>query len=205
MNRAAEVDQIVPGLFIWHAYDSAVKAELYSTGVLTAEACCVIDPIPIEPEALAAAVPKRQIRWVVVTNENHLRATVRFAKDSGAAILAHSDLSDVEEIVGYTAVDRSEKIAGEITVISIEGAVRGEIALHSPANGGMLIVGDSLINFDPYGFTLLPSKYCSDQKRMRDSLRQLLDFKFERILFAHGSPIVTRANERLDQLLSEQS
>jgi glyoxylase-like metal-dependent hydrolase (beta-lactamase superfamily II) len=33
------------------------------------------------------------------------------------------------------------------------------------------------------------------------SLRRLLDFDFNRIFFAHGNPIVTRARERLASLL----
>jgi len=47
-------------------------------------------------------------------------------------------------------------IGGELEVIEIEGAVAGEIALYYASNGGTLIVGDALINFEPYSFSLLP-------------------------------------------------
>jgi glyoxylase-like metal-dependent hydrolase (beta-lactamase superfamily II) len=36
---------------------------------------------------------------------------------------------------------------------------------------------------------------------MRESLRQLLDFQFERILFAHGEPLTTNAHARLTEIL----
>jgi len=36
---------------------------------------------------------------------------------------------------------------------------------------------------------------------MRRSLGRLLDFKIERILFAHGAPITAKAGARLRQLL----
>jgi hypothetical protein len=36
---------------------------------------------------------------------------------------------------------------------------------------------------------------------MRRSLRQLLTYRAERILFAHGTPILTGAHARLQQLL----
>jgi hypothetical protein len=36
---------------------------------------------------------------------------------------------------------------------------------------------------------------------MRESLRKLLDYNAERILFAHGMPILSRARGRLRQLL----
>ena len=36
---------------------------------------------------------------------------------------------------------------------------------------------------------------------MRRSLRQLLEFRFERLLFAHGTPIISGAHARLAELL----
>ena len=84
--------------------------------------------------------------------------------------------------------------------MTIDGAAPGEIALFW-AGAGTLIVGDALINFEPAGFALLPAKYCTNQRTMRRSLRKLLDCQAERIFFAHGSPITTRASERLRQLL----
>jgi len=62
-------------------------------------------------------------------------------------------------------------------------------------------MGDALINFQPYGFTFLPGKYCSNEKEMRRSLRKLLTCKTQRMLFAHGLPILSRASDRLRQLL----
>ena len=94
----------------------------------------------------------------------------------------------------------SEKIGLE--VVEIPGGPSGEIALHHGEAGGELIVGDSLIHFDPYGFTFLPDKYCTDARQMRRALRALLDLQFERILFAHGTPIISRGRERLGQLLA---
>jgi glyoxylase-like metal-dependent hydrolase (beta-lactamase superfamily II) len=87
-------------------------------------------------------------------------------------------------------------------VIGIEGAGEGETALHYDRDGGTFIIGDALINFEPYGFTFLPAKYCSNQKQMRRSLRKLLAYKAERMLFAHGTPILSGASERLQGLLN---
>lgn len=65
-----------------------------------------------------------------------------------------------------------------------------------------MIIGDALINFEPYGFTFLPDKYCSDARELRASLRKLQSLSFERMLFAHGTPILANARERLTQLLA---
>ena len=85
----------------------------------------------------------------------------------------------------------------------IEGAPAGEIAVFDDADGGTMIMGDALINFEPYGFALLPAKYCSNAKLMRRSLPKLLDYSFERMLFAHGTPILSGARRRLERLLEE--
>src|SRR6266487_3581376 len=93
------------------------------------------------------------------------------------------------------------KLKRKLEVIAIEGAVAGEIALYQPANGGTLITGDALINFEPYGFTFLPRKYCMNEKTMRRSVRKLLTYQTERMFFAHGTPILAGAGARLQQLL----
>ena len=72
-----------------------------------------------------------------------------------------------------------------------------------PGDGGTMIMGDALINFEPYDFTLLPAKYCSNAKLMRRSLPKLLDYSFDRMLFAHGTPIVSGAWQRLEELLRQ--
>ena len=85
--------------------------------------------------------------------------------------------------------------------MAIDGAATGETAFHFADDGGTMVIGDALINLEPYGFTLLPAKYCSDQRAMRRSLRRLLEWPFERLLFAHGTPILTAAREQLETLL----
>jgi len=97
------------------------------------------------------------------------------------------------------------RVCGEIEVIEISGAVAGEVALCNPMNGGTLVIGDSLINCEPYGFAFLPRRYCLDEKEIRRSLRRLLRFRAEQILFAHGTPILSGANRRLEQLFGSSS
>ena len=89
-----------------------------------------------------------------------------------------------------------------LTAVAIDGGPAGEMALHCEDNGGTMVLGDALINFEPHGFGLLPAKYCLDPNLMRRSLRKLLDYAFERMLFAHGTPILSGARTRVEQLLA---
>ena len=188
MIHEPELTQIGPGLFVWQRYDPAVKAELFSTALITS-GVWLIDPIPIQPAALEPVLAISKIAGVIVTNTNHERASGEFAERFGVFIYGGSQAPPNDEI----------------RLIKIEGAAPDEIAIHSARDGGTLVMGDALIHMSSEGFTFLPTKYCTNHKLMRKSLRQLLDLPFERILFAHGLPIVSQARTRLENLLNAGS
>ncbi len=201
VGPASDFDRIASNIAIWHGYDSAVKAELYSTCLGTSGGTYFIDPIPLVSEALAELVGSGRVAGIIVTNGNHHRASARFAADFSAALFGHGETSPSKLPVRFRRVADGDKIHEVLTVIGIEGAGDGEIVLHYAPDGGTFFIGDALINFEPYGFTFLPAKYCSNQKQMQRSLRKLLDYKAERMFFAHGLPILSAASERLRGLL----
>lgn len=185
MPEAAEIELVVGGVWIWRAYDPAVKAELFSTALATSGHVYLIDPIPLAPGAIAELNGFGRITGVIVTNENHQRAGGHFAEQFQVPI--------------YEGGFHRDGLNG----IAIDGAPAGEIAILCESDGGTMVIGDALINFEPYGFALLPAKYCSNQKTMRRSLVKLLDYSFDRMLFAHGTPILSDARQRLEQLLRD--
>jgi len=141
------------------------------------------------------------VAGIVLTNANHERAAAQFFNRFSLPIFGRPE--SLAALKGKATIEAVEgkKIGGELDVIPIEGAAPGEIALYHPGNGGTLIVGDALINFEPYGFALLPPKYCRNEKEMRRSLLQLLLRPTERLLFAHGTPILSGGTARLRRLL----
>lgn len=201
MQPVRDFDAITSDLAIWHAYDPTVKAELYSTRLITASGAYLIDPVYLQKEALEALTGSRPVAAIVVTNSNHHRAAASFAQQFAVPIFAYSGTFPKEHPSRIATLADGEEICDGLRVIGIQGAAPGEMVLHYADDDGTLIIGDALINFEPYGFTFLPAKYCSSQKQMLRSLRKLLDYKAERILFAHGTPILTRASERLQALL----
>ena len=201
VRAALDFDRISPYLSVWHGYDPALKAELYSTCLVTLDGAYLVDPNPLKSEALDELLNSGGVAGIIVTNSNHQRASAQFARQFSVPIFAHRATS-LDKMPGESKnVADGDEICDGLRVIGIEGAVAGEIILHYAPDGGTLIFGDALINFEPYGFTFLPAKYCSNQKEMRRSSRKLLDYKAERILFAHGTPILAGASERLRGLL----
>ena len=204
MSAAEEMDEVGPGLFIWHAYDPKAKAELFSTAIVSDLGTLIVDPIPVAEMALAELLQNAPLRGIIVTNSNHWRASTDLGRKFSAPIFAHPEFIPEAAKSPFQHVAHGANILN-IEVIAIEGAAPAEIVLHVPAHDGSLIVGDALINFDPYGFAVLPAKYCSNPKQMRRSLRQLLKHTSQRMLFAHGTPILATATVRLEQLLESSA
>jgi glyoxylase-like metal-dependent hydrolase (beta-lactamase superfamily II) len=201
MPIASEIEPVAPGIFLWRVFDPAVKADLFSTAITTTNGSYLIDPVALTPEAAAELHERGPIGGIIVTNENHARAAANFAETFKVPIHGHPASVTGTGLLKVEPVEDRRLFASELTAIEIDGGPIGEIAIHSSGDEGSMIVGDALINFDRYGFTFLPPKYCSNAKTMRRSLSKLLDYDFERILFAHGTPILTGARDRLEELL----
>lgn len=202
MRFASEIESVAPGIFLWRFYDPSVKAELFSTALETASGTFLIDPIPLAPDAASSLEHGTKIAGIAVTNENHERAAAQFAEKFKVPIHMDATLASTTKLPAVVSVHDGSFPAG-LTAVGIEGGPAGETAIHLAAGDGTMVIGDALINFEPYGFAFLPAKYCSNFKLMRRSLSRLLDYSFERMLFAHGLPILSRARERLELLLKE--
>jgi glyoxylase-like metal-dependent hydrolase (beta-lactamase superfamily II) len=205
VSPASDFDRIAPHLALWHGYDPAVKADLYSTCVLTPRGAYLIDPIPLQSETLDELVGSGRVSGIIVTNSNHHRASGQFAEQFSIPVFALCETLSDKMPRQFRKVADGDEICDGLFLNGIEGAVAGEIVLHYAPSGGTLIVGDALINFEPYGFTFLPAKYCSNEKEMRRSVRKLLRYKADRMLFAHGLPILTGASDRLQALLDNDA
>jgi len=203
MPIASDIARVAHGICLWHSYDPAVKADLFSTAITTGGATYLIDPIPLTEDLLEELHARSPIAGIVVTNENHERAAASFAANLHVPIHLDPALAGATKLPSAAVLKDRTPFGPGLIPLSIDGAPAGEVAIYSEANGGTLIVGDALINFEPYGFALLPAKYCSNPKTMRRSLGNLLDYAFERILFAHGTPILSGAHHRLEQLLQD--
>ncbi len=201
MSAGSEIVRLSAALSIWQVYDSKSKSDLFSTAIRSASGIYLVDPILLKNGPLAELANSGRIVGIILTNANHLRAAPEFCLRFSVPVFARAGSVANEAGLDLTEVRDGDRICDELEVVEIEGAAPGEIVIHHKSNGGTLIVGDTLINFEPYGFTFLPSKYCSDQGIMRRSLRKLLNHPADRMLFAHGTPILSGAAARLRTLL----
>jgi glyoxylase-like metal-dependent hydrolase (beta-lactamase superfamily II) len=202
-TSAQEISTVTNHLHLWQYYDATVKADLYSTAIRTEAGLFFVDPVPVRNLPLRDFVKDEAVVGVFVTNINHGRAAGVLAKNFSVPIFAHEAIQNAGNFQSIRCVSDREILADELRVIEIAGAPIGEMAIYHAADGGSFVVGDALINFEPYGFALLPPKYCEDAKKMRQSLRRLLEYEFDRMLFAHGTPLMHCARKKLEQLLQD--
>lgn len=202
MKCPEEVDQVAPGTFIWQAYDTKVRADLFSTALETPAGLWIVDPIPLPHDALEVLRSQVIPAGLFVTNENHARAVAEFARSLAVPIWAHESLRQNRDFLTARWVQDGEVFSSSLTAITIDGGPAGETALHCDIHGGAVVVGDALINFEPHGVAFLPDKYCVNPSLMRRSLKKLLNYNFQRILFAHGTPVLSDARARVERLLS---
>jgi hypothetical protein len=204
VRPAPELQLVSDHTALWHAFDPTVKTELFSTSIFSSSGIILVDPIPLDPLALNQLQSRSPVQAIIVTNQNHWRTAADFAAQLSVQIFAHPAAELPDRPQPFQAVGDGHRLDNNLEVVAIEGAVPGEIALFCEIDGGNLILGDALINFEPYGFTFLPPKYCEDQRKMKKSLHRLMDFPIKRMFFAHGLPILVRAETKLRDLLNEE-
>ncbi|MFL6540319.1 MAG: hypothetical protein ACJ8HU_06130 [Chthoniobacterales bacterium] len=197
-TRPIEIHQLSNELTVCQVYDPQVKADLFMTALGTSGGSFLVDPFAVDAATLDVLTHGRSVAGLIVTNENHHRASLELAERLAVTVFADADAT----VPGSRALDA---LPDDLRVIAIPGAAKGEIALHCARDGGTVVIGDAVINSGSYGFTPLPPKYCENPKLLQKSLRSLLDLKFERIFFAHGTPIVTNARARLAALLENET
>ena len=200
-KTATELVQVSDTLHLWHFYDANVKAELFSTAVKAPDGILFVDPIPLNAECLNELVDEYPVAGIFLTNANHCRAALQFSEKLSAPIFAHRATAAACEFY-VSEIKDGESFLQKVRAVEIAGAAPGEMAIYAD-NGGSLVIGDALINFEPYGFALLPAKYCVNAKEMRRSLLGLLDYEFEQMLFAHGTPLMHSARKKLERLLQK--
>ena len=176
---------------------SKIKAELFSTALAAGNGLIIIDPIALPPAHRTDLESLGRVARIVITNANHARNAATFAHSYSAPIFAPPELRG--ELRSHNLHDGLA--IGPLRVIRIEGAADGEFALYHADDGGTLIMGDALINFDPHGFHLVAPKILHQPKTNGPITPQTAGSRFLADFFAHGNPIMIRAREQLESLL----
>ncbi len=196
------MQEIVSGIYTWPWFSQRHGYNFNGYVVCHAGGNVCIDPV--EPDAATLdEIGRFGVTSIVVTNRNHVRAANVVRLRTGGRTVIHPH--DAAYARGQGAdLDGDLRVggtAGPFAVVGVPGKSPGEVALHWPERG-LLIVGDALIGNPPGQCSLLPEKVMDDPIQLRDSVRRLLDLDFDSLLVGDGASIVGGAKERLRNLVA---
>ncbi len=201
MKPAGEIQWLNARAAYWEQYDSKSRVDCSSSGLRLDTGWYLFDPIPLEPSALEELLTGDLIAAVCCTSTNHERACVDFVRLSSCRLLSSVETASEFGWTNAEIISEGSLIDGEIEVVQMTGAAPGEVAFVDTAHQHA-IVGDAIVNLPATGLALLPDKYCTNPRALRDAIRNLLHYPLKLLTLAHGSPLVGDVNVRLAALLS---
>ena len=214
--RVHEIDQ---GLWRWTGFhpdwsqEEDWGEEVGCVFLETRDAITLIDPLipPEEPERFLAALDRDVERaglpmHVLITIFWHARSARELAaRYEGTRVWAHEPARElVEERARVTDVFRAgDTLPGGVVAVDAHRAF--EVLFWLPTHNA-LATGDVLLGSDEGGLSLCPQEWLGprDPVEVRRGIREgLTGLTVERILPAHGEPVLADAETILDAALSQ--
>lgn len=206
MATAGEFQLLRVNLAIWSAWCSKSRVDLFSTAIALPSdgGLVLVDPIALSPDALARFVAQfGPPKTILLTSSNHERESIWFTQEfPEIRVLAHPDACPHLNVRAQPLLLEAVIPHPRLRIVELPGAAPGEIGILIEESR-TLVLGDILINLDNFGFGLLPDKYATSPKQLRQSVHKIASLTPTALLFAHGPPILSNVSARLADLLSQ--
>ena len=168
----------------------------------------LVDPLPLSPDEMREVEAIGTPTHILLSNNYHIRETAAFRQIWGCEIRLHESGLRVSEVPIDRALQDGEVLWEMIEVIHIPNvSFADEVSFFVRREGGTLIVGDALCGGRkdrgvPDGSLWVNGpEYFPDLQAARRGLSKLMAYSFERLCFAHGSPVMRRSKEKLKELI----
>jgi glyoxylase-like metal-dependent hydrolase (beta-lactamase superfamily II) len=194
--------ELLPGILTWSWFSEPHGYDFNGTLFLCDSGNLCIDPVPPSDAALERLM-QEGVAQILITNRNHTRAANRVAERTGAQVAIHpadagharAQGAHIDEALGVG------QHVGPFTIVGVPGKSPGEIALHDPARG-ILVVGDAVIGNPPGQLSLLLDRVVDDPGQLRDSVRALAALDFDALIVGDGVSILQGAKAQLEKLIA---
>jgi glyoxylase-like metal-dependent hydrolase (beta-lactamase superfamily II) len=203
--------EILPGIFTWGSTYVDRPWDLNGYAISLAGFTVLVDPPEPEEDEWSGFDTMRPIAKIVLTNRDHVRGAELFRTSCDASLVAGADeVMQFAPIRIDEEVREGELIAGVLRVIHLPGKSPGEIGLYfDPAHhaisrerGGIVLLGDAIIGNPPGALGLIPGPKLDDPRKLKQSLRKLLDYDFDVLLLCDGQPVLSDGKEKVAEFLN---
>jgi glyoxylase-like metal-dependent hydrolase (beta-lactamase superfamily II) len=181
---AASVEEVVPGVHRWSIHDERINFVGAAYAVTTGDQVVMIDPLPLEDEALAELTP---VEAIVLTCGSHQRCAWRYRRDFGVKVYAPALAKEIEEEpdVRY---GEGDALPASLDPVFTPGAgtTQHTLVLGDPK---VAFVPDMLVETPEGRVAMLASRWMYDPAEARRSVEKLLDLDFDVLCLAHGGAV----------------
>jgi glyoxylase-like metal-dependent hydrolase (beta-lactamase superfamily II) len=203
LKPATELRAVTRNLYGWASFHPQWKTDFNSYALRTSEGVVFVDPMKPDAEVIQKLEALGEPIGVLLTNAHHNRDADWFRKQYEIQVYAHEKAkADCEMSIDILLMD-GERLPGGVKAVHLPGSSEGETAYYAKSSGGIVLMGDTLLNQSGKGLTLLPDAYIEDKKQMLKSLQKLLELDFKIATFAHGDPIVKDAKKAIARFVKK--
>lgn len=194
--------QVLPRIWEWSWFSEEKQLDFNGHLLAVGEHRVLIDPPPMDSNALAQVRQGGQIDYILITNRDHIREAETFKKEFSCRVLVPEKDADEMNLQPIQPYRDGELLPGGIWAIHLaDQKSPGECALFLQQGKGILIVGDALLGKPPGLVSLLPPEKYADISKAREGLQRLLKYQFDSLLVGDGTSIVTGAQAIVEHTL----
>lgn len=197
------MNELIPGIFHWRLAHPDIHIEVDSYYVSGLNPAFLIDPL-VPQEGTDWFRERQAPQHIFLTNRLHDRHCRQFIKDFGVTVRCHeAGLHEFADgSLAVTAFRFGEELPGGVRALEVGVLCPEETALLLPSAGGVLSIGDAIINEDgELGFvpdTLIGDDPSAVKHGLKAAFLQICQQEtFDHLLFAHGDPIIGGGKDTL--------
>jgi glyoxylase-like metal-dependent hydrolase (beta-lactamase superfamily II) len=187
---AASIEEVVPGVRRWSIHDERIDFIGAAYAVSTDNGVVMIDPLPLEDEALAEI---GRVDAIVLTCGSHQRCAWRYRRDYGVKVYAPVQVKEIDEEPDVRYGD-GDTLPGRLRAVFTPGAGTTQHTLLL-ADPKVAFVPDMLVETPDGRVAMLASRWMYDPDEARRSVEKLLDLDFDVLCLAHGGAVTEGAKD----------
>jgi len=200
-GTATRVGEIVPDVYQFTLHDDRIDFQSDSFVILERGRAILLDPLPMREKDLEPLGP---VEAICLTASCHERSAWRYRRLLKVPVYAPEGGVDFEETPDrwYRAGDQ---LLGGLLAVHAPGPTEAHYAFYLPRNEGVVFCADLLTNAGGVGLAFVPGEYQDEPARTRESVRQLLELRFEVLCPNHGDPVMRNVKEAIMQVLERDA
>jgi glyoxylase-like metal-dependent hydrolase (beta-lactamase superfamily II) len=196
-TAAESLEEVVSGVQRWSIYDERINFVGAAYAVATDDGVVMIDPLPLEDEALADL---GSVEAIVLTCGSHQRCAWRYRRELGVQVYAPALAKEIEEEPDVRYGDGDTLPAGLHAVFTPgAGTTQHTLVLGDPK---VAFVPDMLVETPDGRVAMLASKWMYDAEQARRSVEMLLDLDFDVLCLTHGGAVTESPKDAVRGALS---